>query len=87
MEVSMSTEKKRDVLIERRQHDTDPDLWHKLTLAQRFSASSLTNFGYHLTFIRSCEAGSFAVLIKNGYCTTISDNGDIDTNPVLHIRS
>jgi len=83
----MSTENQRDDLIERRQQDIEQDLWQKLTLSQRFSASSLTNFGYQLTFIRSCESGSLAVLVKDGYCTTISDNGDINTNPILHIRS
>ena len=83
----MSTNNHRDSLIERRQQNIDEDLWQQLTLSQRFSASSLTNFGYQLTFIRSCESGSLAVLVKDGYCTTIADNGDISTNPILHIRS
>ncbi len=83
----MSAKESRDILIERRQQSLDENLWQQLTLSQRFSASSLTNFGYHLSFIRSSEAGSYAVLIKGGYCTTISDDGNINTNPIIHIRS
>jgi len=83
----MSAKESRDMLIERRQPAANENLWQQLTLSQRFSASSLTNFGYHLSFIRSSEAGSFAVLTKGGYCTTVADNGDINTNPVIHVRT
>ncbi|MFT5528857.1 MAG: hypothetical protein ACI9C0_000516 [Alteromonadaceae bacterium] len=77
----------RDILIERRKLKSNKKLWSHLTLSQRFSASSLTNFGYHLSFIRSSEGRSFAVLIKDGYCTTVADDGDINTNPIIHVRT
>lgn len=83
----MRVKESGDMLIERRQHKVNEKLWQQLTLSQCFSAKSLTNLGYHLTFIRSSEAGSFAVLIKGGYCTTVADNGDIDTKPVINVRT
>jgi hypothetical protein len=83
----MSTNETRDRLIERRQLDQDKNLWHQLTWSQRFSASSLTNSGYHLSFIRRSKGRSFAVLIKGGYCTTITDDGDINTTPIIHVRT
>jgi len=83
----MSDKVTRDILIERRQPQQDKNLWHQLTLSQRFSASSLINSGYHLSFIRCSQGQSVAVLIKGGYCTTIADHGDINTKPIIHVRT
>lgn len=83
----MSAIDSRDMLIERRELNADENLWQKLTLSQHFSASSLTNFGYQLSFIRSSEAGSLAVLTKDCYCTTVADNGEINSSPVIHVRT
>ena len=78
----------RDQLIERRQDEgKNQDWWQQLTLSQKFSANSLTNYGYELAFIRQSEAGSVAVLIKQEFFTTIADDGAIDTRPNLHLRS
>lgn len=83
----MEANESRDSLIERR-HITlqETDCWDRLTLAQHFSASSLASYGYKLSFIRSSEAGSLAVLYKYEKITTISDNGDINTTPSIHFR-
>jgi len=83
----MSNKVTRDILIERRQPHQEKNLWHQLTLSQRFSASSLSNSGYHLAFIRCSKGRSFAVLIKGSYCTTIADDGDINTKPIIHVRN
>ena len=77
----------REVLLERRQYRPEQAaLWDKLTLAQKFAASSLTQFGYDLTFIRISNRGSVAVLLCNGNAATISDDGEIDTSPDIIIR-
>jgi hypothetical protein len=82
----------RNTLIERRHYciGDEPDAkndWTKLTLAQRFSAQSLTKYGYELRFTRFTAKGSTAVLVlKNGTPATISADGDIDTTPDIQIR-
>ena len=77
----------RDPLIERR-HNNAPksNNWEKLTLAQRFSASSLAKYDYELMFVRVSESGSLAVLIHDGHCVTIADDGDINTRATIHTR-
>jgi len=82
----------RDTLIERRDLCIAGDVsansdWKKLTLAQRFSATSLTKYGYELLFIRNSNSGSTAVMVlQNGTPATISDDGDINTTPDICIR-
>ena len=82
----------RNSLIERRHYCVDDEPtpkvdWTKLTLAQRFSAQSLTKYGYELRFTRFTTKGSTAVLVlKNGKPATISEDGDINTTPDIQIR-
>jgi len=79
----------REVLLERRQQELTPEnLWNKLSLAQKFAASSLTQFGYDLTYIRnSNNVGSLAILLCNDSVATISSEGEIDSSPSIVIRS
>ena len=78
----------RDTLLERRHHSHDKTmLWDKLTLAQKFAASSLTQFGYDMAFIRFSRTGNLAVLICSGEAATITADGDIDTKPQIAIRA
>jgi len=82
----------RHNLIERRHYNVGNELehdddWKKLTLAQRFSAQSLTKYGYELRFTRFTSKGSTAVLVlKNGTPATISADGNINTTPDIQIR-
>jgi len=77
----------REVLLERRQYTPEQsNLWDKLSLAQKFATSSLTQFGYDLAFIRSSKAGNIAVLVCDNNAATISDDGEIDTSPGITIR-
>ncbi|REL34522.1 hypothetical protein [Thalassotalea euphylliae] len=81
----MQSEKKP--LVERRGVQPEHSVWwDKLTLAQKFSASSLGKFGYELQFVRSGDHGSLAVLTCNNGIATISDDGEIDTSPSIQIR-
>ena len=79
----------RERLLERRAQNTTATstLWNKLSLAQKFAASSLTQFGYDLNFIRSSHAGSLAILLCGDNTATISTEGEIDTAPTIVIRS
>ncbi len=84
----MQAQAEREVLLERRQQDLAPEtLWNRLSLAQKFAASSLTQFGYDLSYIRNSKAGSLAILLCNGNAATISSEGEIDTSPDIIIRS
>jgi len=74
-------------ILERRQ--TSPELstwWEKLTLAQKFSASSLGKFGYELNFVRIEKGQSLAVLSCDSGLAIINEEGDINTSPEIHIR-
>ena len=54
----------REVLLERRQYTAEQsNLWDKLSLAQKFATSSLIQFGYDLSFIRSSKTGNIAYLL------------------------
>ncbi len=79
---------KRELLLERRNQDLAPStLWSRLSLAQKFAASSLTQFGYDLSYIRNSSAGSLAILLCNDNVATISSEGEIDTSPDIIIRA
>lgn len=78
----------REVLLERRSFEPDQAaLWDKLTLAQKFAASSLSQFGYELAFIRSGNEGNVAVMLCDGNAATIVDDGQINTAPNIHVRN
>ena len=78
----------REVLLERRQQSVVVEtLWGKLSLAQKFAASSLAQFGYDLTYIRNSNAGSLAILLCNGNAATISSEGEIVASPDIIIRN
>lgn len=84
----MQTAAQREVLLERRQQSVVvATLWEKLSLAQKFAASSLAQFGYDLTYIRNSNMGNLAILLCNGSAATISSEGEIDTSPDIVIRN
>lgn len=60
--------------------------WDKLSLAQKFSASSLGKFGYELICIRNIVNENIAILQCNGSITTISEDGEIITSPHISLR-
>lgn len=73
---------------ERRQSPTTnyDDLWQGLTLAQKFSASSLTQFGYELNCIRDSYNSHIAILSCNDSLAVISKVGEINTQPDINVR-
>lgn len=83
----MQSVSEREALLERRHFDSNQsEWWDKLSLAQKFAASSLTQFGYDLAFIRSSNAGTLAVLLCEGKPATINGDGEIDTSPNIVVR-
>ena len=79
----------REALLERRQENNVilDALWEQLSLAQKFAASSLIQFGYELAYIRNSKVGSLAILLCNDNPATISTEGEINTTPNIVIRS
>lgn len=78
----------QEVSVERRKTPPEQSVWwKKLSLAQKFSASSLGKFGYELCFIRNPDTDDrVAVLSCNGSIAVISEEGDIDTSPNIKLR-
>ncbi len=60
--------------------------WNKLSLAQKFSASSLGQFGYELSFVRNEQGRNLAVLQCNSGVAIISEDGEINTSPNINLR-
>ena len=60
--------------------------WNQLSLAQKFSANSLGQFGYELRFIRHDEGNSFAVFYCNDAITVVGEDGSINTSPTIIVR-
>ena len=85
----MAVMMQREELLERRQKalDNTDELWQDLTLAHKFAASSLAQFGYKLNFIRDFHDTHVAVLSCNDTIAVISKSGEINTHPNIKIRS
>lgn len=77
----------RNPLIERRKEPPEQSVWwSQLSLAQKFSASSLGKFGYELQFVRNQNGHSLAVMTCYGGIATIAEDGEIDSSPNIRIR-
>lgn len=77
----------REALLERRVNvEEQSNLWDKLSLAQKFAASSLTQFGYDLAYVREQQDGSTAILLCDNNTATISSDGEINTAPSIQLR-
>jgi len=74
-------------IVDRRQEAPEHSAWwKKLSLAQKFSASSLGKFGYELLFVRNEQGRSIAVLDNSTGTVTITEDGEINSSPDLVIR-
>lgn len=74
-------------ILDRRQNTPEHSaLWKELSLAQKFSASSLGKFGYELAFVRNEKGRNLAVLTCNSGVVIITEDGDINTCPEIRIR-
>ncbi len=74
-------------VVERRAEPVEKSLWwSKLSLAQKFSASSLGKFGYELNFVRNDKGQKIAFLFCNDGIATINEEGEINTSPNTKVR-
>jgi len=72
---------------ERRNHQADQHvLWSHLNDAQKSAVSSLNGFGYELSFMRISEQESIVILLLGDKPATVDIDGEINTNPDIHIR-
>lgn len=78
---------KKYPIVDRREEAPEQSIWwSKLSLAQKFSASSLGKFGYELSFVRNEQGHNLAVLTCNSGVAVITEDGDINTSPNINIR-
>lgn len=82
MQAAEVTQERRDT----KKVSSNESLWSELTLAQKFAASSLTQFGYELLFVRDINNKNIAALVCNDNIATISKSGEINTAPNMEIR-
>lgn len=62
-------------------------LLRELTVAQQCSLSEISHFGYSLSFVRTTPEGKLAVVQIDNGTLTIDDQGEIDNNPDIQIRT
>lgn len=87
MELGVVMQTQKYPIVDRRQEPPEQSIWwSKLSLAQKFSASSLGKFGYELSFVRNEQGHSIAVLMCNSGVAVITEDGDINTSPDIKIR-
>ncbi len=60
--------------------------YERLTLAQKYSAAELFQYGYLLKFIRGKGVTSFAIFINEGKVATVDYSGEIELNPNIKVR-
>ncbi|GAA5142374.1 hypothetical protein [Thalassotalea piscium] len=74
-------------IVDRRKEPPEKsEWWEKLSLAQKFSASSLGKFGYELSFVRNENGQSIAVLMCDSGIAVVTEDGDINTSPDIKVR-
>jgi len=87
VDLGVDMETQKYPIVDRREEPPEQSIWwSKLSLAQKFSASSLGKFGYELCFVRNEKGHGLAVLMCNSGIAVITEDGDINTSPDIKIR-
>lgn len=76
--------------VEADRRHSDPNkqaLMYRLSMSQKHSVNSLSQYGYQLSFLRNNNAESLAVLICGDNVATVDIAGDINTSPDITVRS
>jgi len=60
--------------------------YEKLSFAQKFGASRLTQYGYHLKFLRDSTPNKIAIFICEERIATVDICGEIDLSPKITLR-
>jgi len=73
--------------FERRQAQlTNEECYEKLTFAQKFAASRLTQYGYQLKFLRESTANKIAIFVCEDRIATVDFSGEINLSPKIILR-
>ncbi len=75
-----------DKYHKRRKHLENYEWWEHLNYAQKFSVSSLFQFGYDIEFVRSSDNHSVVVMSLDDVNVTVNQDGLIDTQPNIKVR-
>lgn len=72
-----------------RRHSTPQTnvLWTRLNDTQQAAVSSLSHFGYELSFIRIYDTEETVILRLDDQVATIDKEGNIDPSPNVKVRS
>ena len=71
----------------RRMFHVKNSVWFKLlTLAQKYAAAELAQFGYQLQFIRGEGEHSQAIFTCDDKVVTVDAEGEIDLSPIIKLR-
>mgnify|MGYP000471014253 CR=1 FL=1 len=62
-------------------------LLKELSIAQQCSLSEISSFGYTLSFVRQTSEGKLAVVQLNDTAITIDEEGEVDHNSSIELRS
>lgn len=75
--------------VDDRRHKTldNHHMWFELNAAQKIAASSLSKYGFEISFIRLNQNEKIVGMLLNGKPATIDDDGEIDTDPDISIRN
>lgn len=73
--------------VDRRdEYSENTEWWNKLSLAQKFSASSLGKFGYELVCIRNIDSKNIAILKCGQQISIVSEDGEINSGDGITLR-
>jgi len=72
-----------------RRHSTPQTnvLWAHLNASQQAAVSSLSHFGYELSFIRIFDTEETVILKLGDQVATVDKEGNIDPSPNINIRN
>ncbi|MCJ8319634.1 MAG: hypothetical protein MJK12_08365 [Colwellia sp.] len=72
-----------------RRHSTPQTnvLWAHLNTSQQAAVSSLSHFGYELSYIRIYDTEETVILTLGDQVATIDKEGNIDPSPEIKVRS
>jgi len=79
-------EKLHQIHERRQKHSERTVCYERLSLAQKFSAAQLTQFGFQLQFIREGPSGAYAVFICGSNSVTVNNSGEINSEANVSFR-
>lgn len=62
-------------------------LLKELSIAQQCSLSEISSYGYTLSFVRKTTEGKLAVVQLNDTAITVDEEGEIEHNSPIKLRS